>query len=142
MSRFGAALAADPDAGRAARRAAHGALGRVAGAPDLVVITAALPDPDTAALVAEAVAEQVAATGNGQCAVIGTIAEGVMGATDLGGAAGSASGDGPGPACVAVWAARLPGARIRPYRLHSYRADRPFEEPPDPAASPDRKSVG
>jgi small ligand-binding sensory domain FIST len=136
MSRFGAALAADPDAGRAARRAAHGALGRVAGAPDLVVVTAALPDPDSAARVAEAVAEQVAATGNESCAVIGTVAEGVMGATDLGGATGAASGDAPAGACVAVWAARLPGARIRPYRLHSYRADLPFEEPADPAAAP------
>lgn len=48
MSRFGAALAADPDAAMAARRAAHGALGRVAGAPDLVVVTAALADPDAA----------------------------------------------------------------------------------------------
>ena len=87
MSRFGAALAADPDAARAARRAAHGALGRVAGAPDLVVVTAALADPDAADLVAEAVAEQVAATGNERCAVVGTMAESVMGQTSLGGAA-------------------------------------------------------
>ena len=137
MSRFGAALAADPDAGRAARRAAHGALGRVAGAPDLVVVTAALPDPDAAGLVAAAVAEQVAATGNERCAVVGTIAEGVMGATDLGGrAAGSARRGALVGACVAVWAARLPGARARPFRLHSYRANRPFEGLPDPAATP------
>lgn len=138
MSRFGAALAADPDAGRAARRAAHGALGRVAGAPDLVVVTASLPDPDSAARVAEAVAEQVAATGNEGCAVVGTVAEGVMGATDLGGnTAGSSSRRSNAPSgvcCVAVWAARLPGARVRPFRLHSYRANRPFESLPEPAA--------
>jgi small ligand-binding sensory domain FIST len=121
MSRFGAALAADPDAARAARRAAHGALGRVAGAPDLVVVTAALADPDAADLVAEAVAEQVAATGNEHCAVVGTMAESVMGETSLGGAAQ------PGQTAVAVWAARLPGTRIRPFRLHSHRVTRPFE---------------
>src|ERR1700722_8626450 len=84
MSRFGAAFAADPDAERAARRAAHGALGRVAGAPDLVVVTAALADPDCADQVAAAVAEQVAATGNEHCAVIGAMAEGVMGESSLG----------------------------------------------------------
>jgi small ligand-binding sensory domain FIST len=121
MSRFGASLAADPDAARAARRAAHGALGRVAGAPDLVVVTAALADPDAADLVAEAVAEQVAATGNERCAVVGTMAESVMGQTSLGGAAE------PGQTSVAVWAARLPGTRVRPFRLHSHRVTRPFE---------------
>ena len=135
MSRFGAALAADPDAARAARRAAHGALGRVAGAPDLVVVTAALADPDAAEQVAAAVAEQVAATGNDRCAVVGTVAEGVMGETSLGDAAGpgrsdlSGAGDaaGPGQTSVAVWAARLPGTRVRPFRLHSHRVTRPFE---------------
>lgn len=121
MSRFGAALAADPDAARAARRAAHGALGRVAGAPDLVVVTAALADPDAADQVAAAVAEQVAATGNERCAVVGTMAEAVMGETSLGGAAE------PGLTSVAVWAARLPGSRVRPFRLHSHRVTRPFE---------------
>jgi small ligand-binding sensory domain FIST len=143
MSRFGAALAADPDAARAARRAAHGALGRVAGAPDLVVVTAALADPDAADRVAAAVAEQVAATGNDRCAVVGTMAEAVMGETSLGEAAGlgrrsfsdqaqkgAAPGAGdaaPGQTSVAVWAARLPGARVRPFRLHSHRVTRPFE---------------
>ncbi|HTJ68983.1 MAG TPA: FIST C-terminal domain-containing protein [Actinospica sp.] len=149
MSRFGAALAADPDAARAARRAAHGALGRVAGAPDLVVVTAALADPDAADEVAAAVAEQVAATGNDRCAVVGTMAEAVMGETSLGQAAGSAlralsegemtwdpdaagvpgqpSGGVPGQTSVAVWAARLPGTRVRPFRLHSHRVTQPFE---------------
>jgi small ligand-binding sensory domain FIST len=121
MSRFGAALAADPDAAMAARRAAHGALGRVAGAPDLVVVTAALAEPRDAGLVAAAVAEQVARTGNEHCAVVGTAAESVMGETSLGDAAG------PGHASVAVWAAKLPGTRVRPFRLHSHRVTRPFE---------------
>jgi len=123
MSRFGAALAADPDAVRAARRAAHGALGRVAGAPDLVVVTAALADPDDADQVAAAVAEQVAATGNDRCAVVGTMAEGVMGETSLGDAAEGELGR--GRTSVAVWAARLPGTRVRPFRLHSHRVPRP-----------------
>jgi small ligand-binding sensory domain FIST len=164
MSRFGAALAADPDAAMAARRAAHGALGRVAGAPDLVVVTAALADPDSADQVAEAVARAVAATGNEHCAIVGTMAENVMGETSLGDAAapGSASasesggasrtsghgglgGSGdtwapgyaaaaaqggaqrPGHTSVAVWAARLPGTRVRAFRLHSHRPTRPFE---------------
>src|SRR5580692_207940 len=118
MSRFGAALAADPDAERAARRAAHGALSRVAGAPDLVVVTAALADPDDADQVAAAVAEQVAATGNDRCAVVGTMAEGVMGETSLGDAAEGELGR--GRTSVAVWAARLPGTRVRPFRLHSH----------------------
>ncbi|MBR7828054.1 FIST C-terminal domain-containing protein [Actinospica sp. MGRD01-02] len=121
MSRFGAALAADSDAARAARRAAHGALGRVAGAPDLVVVTAALADPEAADAVAAAVAEQVAATGNDRCAVVGTMAEAVMGETSLGEALE------PGQTSVAVWAARLPGGRVRPFRLHSHREARPFE---------------
>ena len=130
MSRFGAALAADPDAAMAARRAAHGALGRVAGAPDLVVVTAALADPDAAELVAAAVAEQVARTGNEHCAVVGTMAEGVMGETSLGDAAG------PGHTSVAVWAAKLPGTRVRPFRLHSHRVTRPFEGMQDPGPGP------
>jgi small ligand-binding sensory domain FIST len=158
MSRFGAALAADPDAARAARRAAHGALGRVSGAPDLVVVTAALADPGAAERVAAAVAEQVAATGNDRCAVVGTMAEAVMGETSLGEAAvpgrrtfadrsaaafrhgdedpayGAPRASGhdapnppPGQTSVAVWAARLPGTRVRPFRLHSHRVTRPFE---------------
>jgi len=131
MSRFGAALAADPDARRAARRAAHGALGRVAGAPDLVVVTASLADPDAAEQVAAAVAEQVAATGNDRCAVVGTVAEGVMGETSLGGAAGAGRAGNPAGNAVAVWAARLPGTRVRPFRLHSHRVNRPFEAEPE-----------
>ena len=130
MSRFGAALAADPDAAMAARRAAHGALGRVAGAPDLVVVTAALADPDAAEQVAAAVAEQVARTGNEHCAVVGTAAEHVMGETSLGDAAGL------GHASVAVWAAKLPGTRIRPFRLHSHRVTRPFEGMHTPGQGP------
>ena len=134
MSRFGAALAADPDAERAARRAAHGALGRVAGAPDLVVVTAAVADPDSADRVAAAVAEQVAATGNEHCAVVGAMAEGVMGESSLGDAADGEGRPGRGRTSVAVWAARLPGTRVRPFRLHSHRVSRPFED--DLAAGP------
>ena len=130
MSRFGAALAADPDAAMAARRAVHGALGRVAGAPDLVVVTAALADPDAAEKVAAAVAEQVALTGNEHCAVVGTAAENVMGETSLGDAAGL------GHTSVAVWAAKLPGTRIRPFRLHSHRVTRPFEGMHTPGQGP------
>lgn len=149
MSRFGAALAADPDAERAARRAAHGALSRVAGAPDLVVVTAALADPDSAEQVAAAVAEQVAATGSERCAVVGTVAEGVMAETGLGGAAGGARPVRPGGNSVAVWAARLPGARVRAFRLHSHRVRRPFEpaasdlaDPADPATFAGSASQG
>ena len=126
MSRFGAALAADPDAAMAARRAAHGALGRVAGAPDLVVVTAALADPQSADRVAAAVAQAVAATGNENCAIVGTTAQSVMGETSLGDAA-ARGGPQPGHTSVAVWAARLPGARVRAFRLHSHRVNRPFE---------------
>ena len=126
MSRFGAALAADPDAAMAARRAAHGALSRVAGAPDLVVVTAALADPQSAQQVAEAVAQAVAATGNEHCAIVGTTAESVMGETSLGDAAAQ-GGPRPGHTSVAVWAARLPGTRVRAFRLHSHRVTRPFE---------------
>jgi small ligand-binding sensory domain FIST len=127
MSRFGAAFAADPDAERAARRAAHGALGRVAGAPDLVVVAAALADPDAADQVAAAVAEQVAATGNEHCAVIGAMAESVMGESSLGDAVEADGLPGRGRTSVAVWAARLPGTRVRAFRLHSHRVSRPFE---------------
>jgi small ligand-binding sensory domain FIST len=127
MSRFGAALAADPDVERAARRAAHGAFGRVAGAPDLVVVTASLADPDAAGQVAAVVAEQAAATGNDNCAVVGTVAEGVMGEGSVGGAAGAGRAGNPAGNAVAVWAARLPGSRVRPFRLHSHRVNRPFE---------------
>jgi small ligand-binding sensory domain FIST len=130
MSRFGAALAADPDAAMAARRAAHGALGRVAGAPDLVVVTAALADPNAAERVAAAVAEQVALTGNEHCAVVGTMAQNVMGETSLGDAAD------PRRTCVAVWAAKLPGTRVRPFRLHSHRVTRPFEGMEVPGQAP------
>ena len=139
MSRFGAALAAHPDAAMAARRAAHGALGRVAGAPDLVVITAAAAastaaggqvDPDVAQRVAQAVAEQVALTGNEHCAVVGTMAENVMGETSLSGSAG------PGQTSVAVWAAKLPGTRVRPFRLHSHHVTRPFEGAHSPELTP------
>jgi small ligand-binding sensory domain FIST len=129
MSRFGAALAADPDAAHAARRAAHGAFGRVAGAPDLVVVTAALADPDDAERVAAAVAEQAAAIGNERCVVVGTVAEGVMGETSLGGAAGA--GRTQAGNAVAVWAARLPGTRVRPFRLHSHRVNRPLDAAQD-----------
>jgi small ligand-binding sensory domain FIST len=206
MSRFGAALAADPDPARAARRAAHAAFGRVAGAPDLVVVTAALADPDAAQVVAAAVAELVAMTGNDRCAIVGTMAQIVMGETSLGDADPSGRGDAaaparqtdaalreqtdddalaglhdaaatgvgdagppseltgigapeppsaaspeppsaaspeppsaaspeppyatsPGLSSVAVWAARLPGARVRAFRLHSHRVARPFEGP-------------
>jgi small ligand-binding sensory domain FIST len=146
MSRFGAAFAADPDAERAARRAAHGALGRVAGAPDLVVVTAALADPDSADQVAAAVAEQVAGTGNERCAVVGAMAEGVMGESSLGDAAEGDGLPGRGRTSVAVWAARLPGARVRPFRLHSHRVSRPFDDDlgsgPGSAANPATMAVG
>lgn len=115
MSRFGAALAADPDAGRAALLAARSAVAQVEGAPDLVVVTAALADPDDAKRVAAIVAEQARAAGNDRCAVVGTLAVAVMGVTGIGGpirAGGNA---------VAVWAARLPGTRVRAFRLFSYR---------------------
>jgi small ligand-binding sensory domain FIST len=127
MSRFGAALAADSDVERAARRAVHGALSRVAGAPDLVVVTASLAEPEAAEQVAAVVAEHTAATGNERCAVVGTVAEGVMGETSLGGAAGAGRAGNPKGNAVAVWAARLPGSRVRPFRLHSHRVNRPFE---------------
>jgi small ligand-binding sensory domain FIST len=73
------------------------------------------------------VAEHTAATGNDRCAVVGTVAEGVMGETSLGGAAGAGRSGNPTGNAVAVWAARLPGSRVRPFRLHSHRVNRPFE---------------
>lgn len=142
MSRFGAAFAADPDAERAARRAAHGALGRVAGPPDLVVVAAALADPDSADHVAAAVADQVAATGNERCAVIGATAEGIMGESSLGDAAEDDGMPGRGRTSVAVWAARLPGTRVRPFRLHSHRVSRPFQGDLAGAANTATMAVG
>lgn len=142
MSRFGAAFAADPDAERAARRAAHAALGRVAGAPDLVVVAAALADPDAADQVAAAVAEQVAATGNERCAVVGAMAESVMGESSLGDAAEGDGLPGRGRTSVAVWAARLPGARVRAFRLHSHRVSRPFDSELSGGSAPATMAVG
>jgi small ligand-binding sensory domain FIST len=53
------------------------------------------------------------------------MAEGVMGETSLGDAAEGELGR--GRTSVAVWAARLPGTRVRPFRLHSHRVPRPEE---------------
>jgi small ligand-binding sensory domain FIST len=115
MGRFGEGLAVDVDVERAARRAAYGALSTVDGAPDLVVVFAAVTDPRDAERVAASVYAMVAATGNEHCVVIGALTPGVM---------GDARAVGPmlgGEPAVSVWAARLPGVRVRPFLLEAHR---------------------
>lgn len=115
MGRFGESLAIDADVERAARRATYGALSTVEGAPDLVVVFAAVLDPDDARRVAATVHAMVAATGNDRCAVIGALTPGIMGDAR---AAGPMLGGEP---AVEVWAGRLPGVRVRPFRLRAHR---------------------
>jgi len=115
MGRFGEGLAADADVERAARRAAYGALSRVDGAPDLVVVFAASTDAADAARIVNVVHPMVMATGNENCVVVGALAGAVMGDTH---AAGPLLGGEP---AVSVWAARLPGVRVRPFHLKAHR---------------------
>lgn len=115
MGRFGEGLAVDADVERAARRAAYGALSTIDGVPDLVVVFAAVTEPQDAERVAATVHAMVRATGNERCAVIGALTPGIM---------GDARAVGPllgGEPAVSVWAARLPGVRVRPFYLEAHR---------------------
>jgi small ligand-binding sensory domain FIST len=135
MGRFGEGLAEDRDVARAARRAAYGALSAVDGAPDLVVVFAAVTDGDDADRVAEAVYTLVESTGNERCAIVGALAPGVM---------GDARAVGPllgGEPAVAVWAARLPGVRVRPFHLRAQREADAIAVGGLPEPWPDDKAV-
>jgi small ligand-binding sensory domain FIST len=115
MGRFGESLAIDADVERAARRATYGALSMVEGPPDLVVVFAAVLDPEDAQRVAAAVHAMVMATGNERCVVLGALTPGIMGDAR---AAGPMLGGDP---AVEVWAGRLPGVRVRPFQLRAHR---------------------
>lgn len=135
MGRFGEGLAEDRDVQRAARRAAYGALSTVDGQPDLVVVFAAVTDADDADLVAASVHEMVLETGNERCVTIGALAPGVM---------GDARAVGPllgGDPAVSVWAARLPGVRVRPFHLRAQREADSIAVGGLPEPWPDDKAV-
>ena len=103
--RFGDGLAIGPDLEGAAEVALAQALAPLAGAaPDLLCVFVAAGVPARSGLV-EAAARQVM-TASGARMTIGATAAGVCGD-------GRAVDRGP---AVAVWAAALPGARLRPFR--------------------------
>ncbi len=103
--RFGDGLAIGPDLEGAAEVALAQALAPLAGAaPDLLCVFVAAGVPARSGLV-EAAARQVM-TASGARMTIGATAAGVCGD-------GRAVDHGP---AVAVWAATLPGARLRPFR--------------------------
>jgi small ligand-binding sensory domain FIST len=103
--RFGDGLAIGPDLEGAAEVALAHALAPLAGsAPDLLCVFVAAGVPARSGLV-EAAARQVM-TASGALMTIGATAAGVCGD-------GRAVDHGP---AVAVWAATLPGARLRPFR--------------------------
>ena len=107
MARAGSGFATGPDLARAAEEAAREALVGLGGAgADLVVVFASGPDPDVAGAALARAAEAVGAPMS-----IGCTAAGVF-------ASGRSVEQGPG---VAVWAAELPGVRLRSYHLETLR---------------------
>jgi len=109
MSRFGDGLATGTDLLRAAEEATAAALAPLCGrVPDLVCVFVCSADPGQV----EAVGTRVAAlTGAG--ALLGCSAGGVIG--------GGRGVEGEG--AVSVWAAILPGVRVRSFHLEVMRAD-------------------
>ena len=135
MGRFGEGLAEDRDVERAARRATYGALSTMDGPPDLVVVFAAVTDGGDADRVAAIVHDMVLDTGNERCVTVGALAPGVM---------GDARAVGPllgGEPAVSVWAARLPGVRVRPFHLHAQREADSIAVGGLPEPWPDDKAV-
>jgi small ligand-binding sensory domain FIST len=108
VARFGDGLAVDLDLGRAAEAAVEQACVGLGGAPDVLFVFACGENPDSVA-----VAEQRVAAISPAQVVIGCGASGV-----IGGNRGVQEGN-----AVSVWAARLPGARLSPFRLDTMRGE-------------------
>lgn len=118
--RFGEGLAIGPDLEGAAEVALAQALAPLDGtAPDLVCVFVAGGVPACPRAV-EAAGRRVMDT-CGAATTIGATAAGVF---------GDGRGVAHGPA-VSVWAAALPGARLRPFRLAGRRADQAVDGLPD-----------
>ena len=119
-ARFGEGLGTGPDLEGAAEVALARALHPLDGvAPDVVCVFVADGVPARGDAV-EAAGRQVMAA-CGAATTVGVTAAGLCGA---------GRGVARGPA-VAVWAAALPGARVRPFRLTAGRADDPVTGLPD-----------
>jgi small ligand-binding sensory domain FIST len=116
--RFGDGLGIGPDLEGAAEVALAQALDALAVAPDLVCVFVAAGVPARSGGVEAAGRRVMAAAGT--ATTIGATAAGVF---------GDGRGVEHGPA-VAVWAAALPGARLRPFRLAARRADGACDEMP------------
>ena len=109
MRRFGDGLGVDPDVLRAADVATAQALDAIDGArPDLVCVFAADDDPDALGEISQRVLERTGAR-----ALIGCSASGVV----------AGAGGVEGRAAVSVWAALLPGVRLRTFHLEVMKAD-------------------
>lgn len=128
--RFGDGLAIGPDLEGAAEVALGQALDPLGGAvPDLLCFFVAAGVPARPGAVEEA-GRRVMDTA-GAATTIGATAAGVF---------GNGRSVAPGPA-VAVWAAALPGARLRPFRLAARTSDGPAELDLPPAESDDRAAA-
>src|SRR5213080_4565308 len=106
MARFGDGLAVGPDLVAAAESAVTQAVAPLDGLPDLVFVFVSAPDPDAVEPAARR-AMEIAGTPN----VIGCGAPGVIG--------GSQGVE--GASAVSAWAARLPEARVEPFRLETLK---------------------
>jgi small ligand-binding sensory domain FIST len=106
MARFGDGLAVGPDLVGAAESAVAQAVAPLDGPPDLLFVFVSAADPDAVEPAARR-AMQIAGTPN----VVGCGAPGVIGGNH-GIEGGSA---------VSAWAARLPGARVEPFRLETLK---------------------
>lgn len=107
MGHFGDGLVVDLDLDRAAEAAAEQACVGLGGAPDVLCVFACGENPEAVARAERRAAAVVSAP-----VVIGCGASGVIGG-DRGVQETNA---------VSVWAARLPGARLTPFRLETLRA--------------------
>ncbi|MFL6055619.1 MAG: FIST N-terminal domain-containing protein [Actinoallomurus sp.] len=106
MARFGDGLAVGPDLIGAAESAVMQAVAPLDGPPDLLFVFVSAPSPDAVEPAARRAIE-VAGTPN----VIGCGASGVIGGNQ--GVEGASA--------VSAWAARLPEARIEPFRLETLK---------------------
>jgi small ligand-binding sensory domain FIST len=106
MERFGDGLAVGPDLVGAAESAVTQAVAPLDGPPDLLFVFVSAPSPDAVEPAARR-AMEVAGTPN----VIGCGASGVIGGNH--GVEGASA--------VSAWAARLPEARIEPFRLETLK---------------------
>jgi small ligand-binding sensory domain FIST len=102
MLAFGAATSTAPDHQRALEEAIPAALGRLGGAPDLVVCFFTMEHADAAAGIALSLSERT-----GTSAILGCTAQDVIGdGRELEGTPG-----------LAVWMARMPGVAVQPFAL-------------------------